>query len=653
MCLIENFLLSSKPSRQLPRIFAGLPPSDLVGKHCAPLLLCTMASTPSLARGRLGLFSEEGLLVDGHLRRLNAKFQPNTAQNRLRASLMAVVLGMAACLICIAVTLSGAERIPEGAGSSGRLANVQKQIPNSQESKHVLDSSSNQGRFGRTASRKFRRQGVLGGEKEEDLGKARLLDLKEHVNAGSLEAIEGSLGWRKPAIDHPGGERVDNPELHIVRKPLARESDTDGSEDDSDGEAIGRSRTVASDVQEESDPGEGEESSGTRGEEADGTAGNEAGGESDNNFPQRQGSSKDAGESESAEEREETEQEDEAELKESRSSLGIQGRLFNLRDGKGQRSDVDSSMAERKASGEVYENEAEGGMTDDFLITDVNLKQILLNVSNARRELIVSTFEVHLVNGSRDDDFEFGMTAFNYNWAWHLRAAGVPFFLLIGMDSASCEATRKKGIPCYVNSYNWMEGVAVRKGRAVALKWLYLLKIVRLGFHPVFLDNDAVVLKDPFAAWDPAFDFQALSDTRPTSGLLPVLAKNFVCGVPFYTFPYPCTSTGVMFVRATEATRIFLEEFVMRLDSDGAEGWEQATFQQLVLAFLIDVAGASPLLRFRVLPLESFHNVGVLVVRRDLRLPSPSAIVHCGYIHGGYAKRRSLKLLRLWKEADL
>eukprot|EP00897_Mesotaenium_endlicherianum_P001188 jgi/Mesen1/1106/ME000123S00278 len=266
-----------------------------------------------------------------------------------------------------------------------------------------------------------------------------------------------------------------------------------------------------------------------------------------------------------------------------------------------------------------------------FTITESNFEDVIESMSNGQKELVFTTFSIFsLSNGTYKDHHKHGMTAFNVNFAKHLREAGVRNFLLVGLTDQACERTRAKGIPCYVDGLPWLRRAKVYYGRQVALKWYYFHKMVALGYHPVFLDNDVVVLKDPFQHWDRTFDFQGLSDARLTAaGGMPALAAQAHCPVK-YGIHYPCMSTGIMLLRSTGV-------------DEAGHSQSKALFQRAIIPFLIQMGNGPAAIRFRLLPVESFHNVKDLKKRRAVHLPVDSVMVHCGKIKGSEDKQLALE----------
>lgn len=305
----------------------------------------------------------------------------------------------------------------------------------------------------------------------------------------------------------------------------------------------------------------------------------------------------------------------------------------------------------RRRLGEETGGGREGPPETDFVITESNFEEVVRSFSNSARELIFTTFSISTFpNGTLADHPRHGMTAFNVNFVRHLVRAGADGdVLLVALSEAACGPTRAFGLLCYVDALPWLRQAKVYFGRQVALKWLYMRKMVELGFHPLFLDNDAAALQDPLRHWDRSFDLQALSDARTdTNGDLPALAKDLSCGVKYQGFPFPCASTGVLYVRATDATRTFLRSFAARVERSPSK-WEQASFQRAVLPFLMQVGGGPPALRFRLLPIERFHNVKDLALRRLSGRAVDSVVVHCGKIKGGRAKQLALESAGLWR----
>lgn len=292
------------------------------------------------------------------------------------------------------------------------------------------------------------------------------------------------------------------------------------------------------------------------------------------------------------------------------------------------------------ANGGVDTNSAPG-----YTVTEYNLEHILACISTSKKQLIFTTFLINQdANGLLIDDKTFGMTAFNYNWAKHLEdRAGVSNYMMVSLSEAGCGPSRELGIPCYVNTFEYLEGAVIYKGRQVALKWYYLLRIAELGYDAIFLDNDVATLKNPFFHWNMEYDFQGLSDIISDDGTLPKYLKDSVCGVGYFPWP-PCISTGIMFVRCTEPTVDLLKAMVVKLEE---KGWEQADFQAVVQPFMVNMGNNPPALRLRVLPLENYHNLGMYDARISHKKYMSTIMAHCGYI-GGEDKRKELEKHGFW-----
>lgn len=316
-----------------------------------------------------------------------------------------------------------------------------------------------------------------------------------------------------------------------------------------------------------------------------------------------------------------------------------------------------SDMWQRRIRGELFCNEGspvQSSRNDKyfstppgFTLSEDNLEQILACVSNSRRQIIFTTFDIWKdSNGALKDDALHGMTAFNYNWAKHLERVGLRNYLLVGMSEEACGPSREGNLTCYVNNFPFLEGVKVYKGRQVAVKWYLLLRIILLGYNAIFLDNDVAVAKNPFPLWDMRYDLQALSDMKSEDGTVPKLkGTDFPCNLMavFYAEQGLCLSSGIMFVRSSPATVAFLNDMVMQLEQDGDKGWEQATMRRVV-----KTKNYSPPFLLRVLPLKNYHNLNMLDARKSHGNHISTVMAHCGYIHGSNEKQSQLENHGFW-----
>ncbi|GAQ81684.1 hypothetical protein KFL_000870200 [Klebsormidium nitens] len=281
-------------------------------------------------------------------------------------------------------------------------------------------------------------------------------------------------------------------------------------------------------------------------------------------------------------------------------------------------------------------------------IDATTLEQVLRHTANPEKELILTTIGV-----DRPDPRLWKMADYNRNFVGHLQKLNLTNYFIVGVDDEACRSTLSVGIPCWRDDMKWQLNQTFDTGRQVTLKWFYLREIVARGYHPIFLDNDAVVRQDPFKHWDRDYEVQALYDMAEgefTQVADLALTERVTCPLRYAHLSSPlCASTGTMFFRATPSAEAFLTSMVDHLAAEPTY-WEQEMFQTELLPYIVDSfeeanklfrskeAAAfyrskncqNVFLRFQYLPLKMYHNLHTMRARHRLHLSVDSVITHCG-----------------------
>ncbi|KAL4446222.1 hypothetical protein ABPG77_003029 [Micractinium sp. CCAP 211/92] len=74
--------------------------------------------------------------------------------------------------------------------------------------------------------------------------------------------------------------------------------------------------------------------------------------------------------------------------------------------------------------------------------------------------------------------------------------------------------------------------------------------------------------------------------------------------------------------------------------------WEQAAWNEILPTFLWG-QGDEPPIRYRLLPVDQFSNIGVFLRRKSRNLPVNQVALHAGWLHGA-AKVEAFKKLGYW-----
>ncbi len=195
------------------------------------------------------------------------------------------------------------------------------------------------------------------------------------------------------------------------------------------------------------------------------------------------------------------------------------------------------------------------------------------------------------------------------------------------------------------------------------------MRLAELKYRVVYMDSDNLVLQpgflDPF---EEPYDVQGLSDWFEAE-LWPVGgAVEKSCGLYFtvkderiprgamlqegWHVPgekekletaNPCQSTGLWYLQPTNSTVQFMRAVVQRIAFDAVWQWDQTAFNEIIMPYLWGM-GDQPPLRYRLLPVNKFLNVPVLLERQKNELTTSEIVVlHAGGLHGSEKKAAFLE----------
>ncbi|KAK9794068.1 hypothetical protein WJX73_005218 [Symbiochloris irregularis] len=195
-------------------------------------------------------------------------------------------------------------------------------------------------------------------------------------------------------------------------------------------------------------------------------------------------------------------------------------------------------------------------------------------------------------------------------------------------------------------------------------KYWWALKLVQAGYDAVFLDNDCVVISNPWQKVDAnKYDLEGLSDfvrghgipspqellsrpqdcmykhrrnvselSGPQNQRLDFEGEDFDKGAAWVMVP--CMSTGLWFAHPTRAAALFLDSVIKYLWIQPDE-WDQAAVQEVLVAHLLNLNDQAPRLRFRLLPHADYTNLGPYQHELENRRTNEAIIAHPCCVGGG------------------
>ncbi|KAK9804674.1 hypothetical protein WJX73_008441 [Symbiochloris irregularis] len=219
-------------------------------------------------------------------------------------------------------------------------------------------------------------------------------------------------------------------------------------------------------------------------------------------------------------------------------------------------------------------------------------------------------------------------------------------FMAEGNSLATCQAMWDYGIPCWVDT-------ACPQGDKLA-------PAAEAGFTVMFLDNDAIVMGDPYQGIQPErYHLEAMSDwvkqidlpdpldsIRKTPDCIYKITVNrpgaedaqgrWVTGSQYLEATNdptqghaitPCWSTGLWFAHPHTPVSGFFRDLLQRLIEQEAE-WDQAAAQEVLLGHMMNLNSNPDPLRFRLLPHDQYTNLKVYQDYARAGLATQEIVLH-------------------------
>ncbi|GAB4813296.1 hypothetical protein N2152v2_000342 [Parachlorella kessleri] len=330
-------------------------------------------------------------------------------------------------------------------------------------------------------------------------------------------------------------------------------------------------------------------------------------------------------------------------------------------------------------------------------ITNETLPAVLRELATPDKQIVLAV--VHLGEAQALD--------FLKNWALSLKAHGLlQHALIVAVDLGSTMLARAAGLPVLLDEASPTKGgpwtlrkqpIIVNRIYDLAKHW-WGMRLVESGYSVLYCDVDMVFVKDPLPLLHSApYDVQpkaTCTHAACVSGLsdyfwpeLPRLGEPLDRPCHFYKLVAegasptgtwdckadlcqpgaqvreiwglrgrdpvtalqvlnPCQSTGFWYLQPTAAPVAFMRAMVNRLWTL-PWGWDQAAWQEVILAFLIGMGADEPL-RFRLLAVHQFANTGVFEDRLKAKLPVDPYVIHCGAVNGFHDKMCALAKFNMW-----
>lgn len=313
-------------------------------------------------------------------------------------------------------------------------------------------------------------------------------------------------------------------------------------------------------------------------------------------------------------------------------------------------------------------------------LNSANYQLVAEAVASPQRELLVTTVDLAYKHMHEPDR----VLEFFRNFAHHLSEVNrLHNTLILSYTTETCALLMGIGISCFVDRAAPQRQDLPEHHRIEAptfQKYWHASELSRLNYSLLVLDPDISVLQDPFRHHDASYDVEGLSDWNLHSHIpSPQTYLDLGCWIyrrveahndstdafdahahirRFYDPTIskdsavtrhlsPCQSTGLWFTEPRPATLLFLEHMLNWLLTRHPDQWEQAAFNEVIMAHVIGRAHQAPL-RYRILPVELFLNVPTFHLRRREQLDVSSAvIVHAGGV-SGTEKEKQMQDLGIW-----
>ncbi|KAK9862816.1 hypothetical protein WJX84_001287 [Apatococcus fuscideae] len=306
-----------------------------------------------------------------------------------------------------------------------------------------------------------------------------------------------------------------------------------------------------------------------------------------------------------------------------------------------------------------------------LLLEPHNFAGVLESLATPQHQIILTTLSF-----THQESFNFDQLNYSKNFAFHLNKVGrLRNLLVLSYDAETCLYMLRAGLLCWVDRTapqpSDLKGQYAKSVPHWFEKYWWALTLLELDYTVLFMDNDAAVFRDPLQHFDATYDIQGLSDWNYMAEL-PTPQETLVepcnvykmvpdqtkaggqllmftgwAAVPGANHTNPCQSTGLWFAIPTDASKRFLRHLLVWLLDVRLSQWDQAAWNEVIMAHLFGAGDREPL-RHRLLPEDEYNNYGTYVMRLKEGLPVREVALHMGAIHG-VDKMRKLQQLHFWK----
>ncbi|KAK9825710.1 hypothetical protein WJX74_000564 [Apatococcus lobatus] len=164
-----------------------------------------------------------------------------------------------------------------------------------------------------------------------------------------------------------------------------------------------------------------------------------------------------------------------------------------------------------------------------YLISNENYAQIAAAVGSDQKEIVMTTISFHHdhTDGSRDQlDMMKNLVYFLH------QSDRLQNTLIVSYDKDACQALHDVGILCFMDQAAPQPSeLSGQYGEGNHPHWFskywHAHQLNKLGYTVLFVDNDAVVLQDPFKFHDRQFDIEGAHSSSPgVSAAIPVVVGD-------------------------------------------------------------------------------------------------------------------------------
>ncbi|KAK9826644.1 hypothetical protein WJX74_007660 [Apatococcus lobatus] len=264
-----------------------------------------------------------------------------------------------------------------------------------------------------------------------------------------------------------------------------------------------------------------------------------------------------------------------------------------------------------------------------------NYAEVASALASPRKEIILTTASFQHEGADHSTD----QLDLIKNYATYLHdVSRLQNTFIVSYDQATCKALHSVGILCFMDEAaphpDVLPGQYAQERPHWFSKYWHAHALSTLGYCVLFLDDDVVVLQDPFMFHDRSYDVEGLSDWNWLDHVPDTQEMSFTTCRVYAMYEdedaaggqmliwnglahdknktsqhvNPCQSTGIWFTEPTPTTLVFLDDLLEWLLAKRNAQWDQAAWNEAIMSHLIGT-GNLPGLRYRLLPIEHFSNI--------------------------------------------